>query len=89
MADSLIPLENCSAPAESFELRRDLGHALLVVAGQIAAVALILALWLLTDLRYAPGGVHSIGFYFGLALAVIVLCGGAGLLLRCLALPNA
>jgi hypothetical protein len=61
---------------EALDKRRDLGHTLLVIAGQFTAIAAILLLWVGQDLAYSPGWAHPMAYYFGLALAIIAVCGG-------------
>lgn len=61
--------------------RRDLGHMLLVFAGQLAAVAVALGCWVGKDLAYAPGWTHPIGFYLALDATLILLLALAGFLL--------
>jgi nitrate reductase gamma subunit len=55
---------------------------LLVIAGMFAAIAAILLLWVGQDLTWSPGWAHPMAYYFAVALAVIVVCGIAGYLLR-------
>jgi Na+/H+ antiporter NhaA len=85
MANSLLPPEERDLTpdqVEALDKRRDLGHTLLVIAGQFAVIATILLLWVGQDLAWSPGWAHPIAYYFAFALAVIVVCGGAGVLLR-------
>ena len=67
---------------EALDRRRDLGHTLLVIAGQFAVIAMVLLLWVGQDLSYSPGWNHPIAFYFAVALGLIAVCGIAGLILR-------
>jgi hypothetical protein len=55
---------------------------LLVIAGQFAAIATILLLWVGQDLSYSPGWAHPIVYYFAVTLIVIAVCAAAGILLR-------
>ena len=85
MANSLLPPEErhlTPAQVEALDRRRELGHTLLVVAGQFTAIATILLLWVGQDLSYSPGWAHPIAYYFALALGIVAVCGVAGLLLR-------
>jgi hypothetical protein len=85
MANSLLPpAERHLTPdqVEALDKRRDLGHTLLVIAGQFAAIAAILLLWVGQDLSYSPGWAHPIAYYFAVALIIIVVCAVAGVLLR-------
>jgi hypothetical protein len=66
---------------EALDKRRELGHTLLVIAGQFAVVATILLLWIGQDLSYSPGWAHPIAFYFALALVLIAALGVPGALL--------
>jgi uncharacterized membrane protein YidH (DUF202 family) len=85
MANSLLPpAERNLTPdqVEALDKRRDLGHTLLVIAGQFAAIATILLLWVGQDLTYSPGWAHPIVYYFAVALIIIAVCAIAGILLR-------
>jgi hypothetical protein len=67
---------------EALDKRRDLGHTLLVIAGQFAVMATILLLWVGQDLRYSPGWAHPIAYYFAIVLVIVVACAIAGIRLR-------
>ena len=85
MANSLLPLEERSlnpAQVEALDKRRDLGHTFLVIACQFAVMATVLLLWVGQDLKYSPGWVHPMAFYFFIALALIGGFGLTGLVLR-------
>jgi len=85
MANSLLPPEERNLTpdqVEALDKRRDLGHTLLVIAGQFTVIATILLLWVGQDLSYSPGWAHPIAYYFIFVLVAIVVCGGAGFLLR-------
>ncbi len=85
MANSLLPPEERNLTpdqVEALDKRRDLGHTFLVIAGQFAVIATILLLWVGQDLTYSPGWAHPIAFYFALAIAIIVVFGVAGIVLR-------
>ena len=85
MANSLLPPEErflTPDQVEALDKRRDLGHTLLVIAGQFAVIATILLLWVGQDLTYSPGWAHPIAYYFAVALGIIAVCGITGLVLR-------
>jgi nitrate reductase gamma subunit len=85
MAISLLPPEPrhlTPDQVEALDKRRDLGHTLLVIAGQFAVIATILLLWVGQDLSYSPGWAHPIAYYFAIALGIIAICGVSGILLR-------
>ncbi len=85
MANSLLPPEErhlTPDQVEALDKRRDLGQTLLVIAGQFAVIATILLLWVGQDLSYSPGWAHPMAYYFFIALAIIAVCGLAGILLR-------
>jgi nitrate reductase gamma subunit len=85
MANSLLPPEERNLTpdqVEALDKRRDLGHTLLVIAGQFAVIALILLLWVGQDLTYSPGWVHPMAYYFAISLGIIVVCGVTGMVLR-------
>ena len=80
----LSPDERNLTPAqvEALDQRRDLGHTFLVIAGQFSVIATILLLWVGQDLKYSPGWVHPMAYYFALALILIAFFGITGLVLR-------
>jgi hypothetical protein len=85
MANSLLPPEERNLTpdqVEALDKRRDLGHTLLVIAGQFAVIATVLLLWVGQDLSYSPGWAHPMAYYFILALALIAGFGLTGLILR-------
>jgi nitrate reductase gamma subunit len=85
MANSLLPPEERNLTpdqVEALDKRRDLGHTLLVIAGQFAVIAVILLLWIGQDLTYSPGWAHPIAYYFVIVLAIIAVLGIMGILLR-------
>jgi hypothetical protein len=67
---------------EALDKRRELGHTLLVIAGQFAVMATILLLWVGQDLIWSPGWMHPMAFYFGLTLLIVAVCAGVGVYLR-------
>jgi nitrate reductase gamma subunit len=83
MAEIELSREEQTQPATPVaKTRSDVGHALLVVAGQFALIAIILMVWVGQDLSYSPGWAHPIAYYFALLLALLAVCGVAGFLLR-------
>ncbi|MGA2276344.1 MAG: hypothetical protein ABSG00_01970 [Terracidiphilus sp.] len=85
MANSLLPLEErhlTPGQVEALDKRRDLGHTLLVIAGQFAVIATVLLLWVGQDLQWSPGWMHPMAYYFAISLVIIAICGGIGLFLR-------
>ena len=85
MPNMLLPPEErdlTPAQVEALDQRRDLGHALLVIAGQFAVIATVLLLWVGQDLQYSPGWDHPMAYYFLLALISVAGFGIAGLILR-------
>ncbi len=85
MANLLLPPEERNLTpdqVEALDNRRDLGHTLLVIAGQFMAIAGILVFWVGQDLRWSPGWAHPIAYYFAFSLLVIALCGVTGKLLK-------
>ena len=85
MANSLLPLaEQNLTPdqVEALDKRRELGHTLLVIAGQFAVIATVLLLWVGQDLTYSPGWMHPMFYYFVVALCLIGGFGLTGLVLR-------
>ena len=85
MANSLLPLEERNltpAQVEALDKRRDLGHTFLVIAGQFAVMATVLLLWVGQDLKYSPGWLKPMAFYFIIVLALIGFFGLTGLVLR-------
>ncbi len=67
---------------EALDKRRELGHTLLVIAGQFTVIATILLLWVGQDLVWSPGWAHPMAGYFALALIIIAVCGIVGAYLR-------
>ena len=85
MANSLLPLEERSLTpdqVEALDKRRDMGHTLLVIAGQFTVIATVLLLWIGQDLSYSPGWAHPMFYYFVIALIIIAVCGLTGLMMR-------
>jgi hypothetical protein len=85
MANLLLPPEERNLTpdeVEALDKRRELGHTLLVIAGQFVVIATILLLWVGQDLIWSPGWMHPMAYYFGLALLIIAICGGVGVYLR-------
>ena len=85
MANMLLPPEERNLTpdqVEALDKRRELGHTLLVIAGQFAVIATVLLLWVGQDLTYSPGWAHPIAYYFAVVLGLIAVCGITGLILR-------
>ena len=85
MANTLLPPEERNltpSQVEALDKRRDLGHTLLVIAGQFSVIATVLLLWVGQDLTYSPGWAHPMAYYFVIALCIIAVCGVTGLILR-------
>ncbi|HEX3892642.1 MAG TPA: hypothetical protein VHW46_08720 [Terracidiphilus sp.] len=85
MANPLLPPEEqhlTPAQVEALDKRRELGHTLLVMAGQFTVIATVLLLWVGQDLSYSPGWAHPMFYYFALALCLILGFGLTGLVLR-------
>jgi hypothetical protein len=85
MPNMLLPLEERSLTpdqVEALDKRRELGHTLLVIAGQFTVIATVLLLWVGQDLTYSPGWAHPIAYYFAVILGLIAACGLTGLVLR-------
>jgi hypothetical protein len=85
MANSLLPPEERNLTpdqVETLDKRRDLGHTFLVIAGQFAAVATVLLLWVGQDLSYSPGWAHPMAYYFFLSVLLMASFGIAGLVMR-------
>jgi hypothetical protein len=85
MTNFLLPPEERNLTpdqVEALDKRRDLGHTLLVIAGQFAVIATILLLWVGQDLTYSPGWLHPMAYYFALAVALVVVLGLTGMALR-------
>ena len=85
MANSLLPPEertSHSRPGGGAGQAARTGHTLLVIAGQFAAIAAILLLWVGQDLTWSPGWAHPMAYYFGISLVIIAVCGIVGFVLR-------
>ncbi len=80
----LPPQERNLTPdqVEALDKRRELGHTLLVIAGQFAAVATVLLLWVGQDLQYSPGWAHPMAYYFFIAVTLVSVMGVTGMVLR-------
>ena len=85
MANPLLPLEERNltpAQVEALDKRRDLGHTFLVISGQFAVISTVLLLWVGQDLKYSPGWIHPMAYYFALVLGLAGCFGVTGLVLR-------
>jgi hypothetical protein len=80
----LPPAERNLTPdqVEALDKRRDLGHTLLVIAGQLAVIATVLLLWVGQDLTYSPGWHHPMAYYFFLDVLLLIVVGAIGMVLR-------
>jgi hypothetical protein len=67
---------------EALDKKREMGHTLLVVAGQFAVIGTVLLLWVGQDLTYSPGWAHPMAYYFAVILGLIAVCGLTGFILR-------
>ena len=85
MANLLLPPEERSltpSQVEALDKRRELGQTFLVIAGQFTVMAGVLLLWVGQDLKYSPGWMHPMAYYFFIALLLIGVFGITGLVLR-------
>lgn len=62
--------------------RHALGHTILVLAVQLAAITVALLTWVNRDLTYSPGWEHPMIYYLGFAMIIIAILGAAGFFLR-------
>jgi membrane protein required for beta-lactamase induction len=85
MANTLLPVkEQTLTPTEVARLdkRRSRGLMLMVVSGQFALITVVLLLWLVQDVTYAPGWAHPILYYFIVAVLISGISGMSGVYLR-------
>lgn len=85
MPNPLLPPEEQNLTpdqVEALDNKRQLGHALMVVAGQFAVIATVLLLWIGQDLTYSPGWDHPMFYYFVVAICLILGFGLTGMVLR-------
>ncbi len=85
MANLLLPLEERNLTpdqVEALDKRRDMGHTLLVIAGQFGVIATVLLLWVGQDLTYSPGWAHPMAYYFAVAIGIVLVCGITGIIMR-------
>jgi hypothetical protein len=85
MANTLLPLDEQNltpAEVERLDKRRNRGMVLMVISGQFAIITVVLLLWLVQDLTYAPGWAHPIAYYFALAVIISGVTGLSGAYLR-------
>jgi hypothetical protein len=85
MANTLLPIEEQNLTpdqVQQLDRRRSRGAMLFVIAGQFSIIAVVLLLWLVQDVVYAPGWAHPILYYFIFSLAVTGICGLSGAYLR-------
>jgi hypothetical protein len=85
MANTLLAMEERNLTPDQVEVldkRRNRGLMLMVISGQFGIITVILLLWLVQDLTYAPGWAHPVAYYFAFSLSVSAFCGLAGAYLR-------
>jgi hypothetical protein len=85
MANTLIPVDERDLTpnqVERLDKRRDRGFMYMVIAGQFAIISVVLLLWLVQDLTYAPGWAHPVAYYFAFSVLVTGFCGTTGAYLR-------
>ena len=85
MANMSLPVEERNLTpdqVEALDKRRELGHTLLVIAGQFSVIATVLLLWVGQDLSYSPGGAHPMAYYFAIAITIVITFGITGMTLR-------
>jgi hypothetical protein len=85
MANTLLPVRERSLNPDqvaALDRRRDWGLTLQVIAGQFSVICVLLLLWVGQDLTYSPGWAHPMAYYMAIALTIVVVCGGAGTLMR-------
>jgi hypothetical protein len=85
MANTLLAVEEQSLTpnqVERLDKRRNRGLMLMVISGQFGIITVVLLLWLVQDLTYAPGWAHPVAYYFAFSVIVSGLTGMAGAYLR-------
>jgi hypothetical protein len=85
MANTLIPVDERDLTpnqVERLDKRRNRGFMFMVIAGQFAIISVVLLLWLVQDLTYAPGWAHPVAYYFAFSVLVTGFCGTTGAYLR-------
>ena len=85
MANMLLPANERNltpAQVEKLDKQREWGLTLQVIAGQFSVICTLLLLWVGQDLTYSPGWAHPMAYYLLLAGTIVVVCGGAGTLMR-------
>ena len=85
MANTLLAMEERNLTPDQVEVldkRRNRGLMLMVVSGQFGIITVILLLWLVQDLTYAPGWAHPVAYYFAFSLLVSLFTGLTGAYLR-------
>jgi hypothetical protein len=85
MANTLLPVEERNLNPNQVALldkRRNRGLMLMVISGQFGIITVVLLLWLVQDLTYAPGWAHPVAYYFAFSVIVSGLTGMAGAYLR-------
>jgi hypothetical protein len=85
MANTLLAIEERNLTPDQVEVldkRRNRGLMLMVVSGQFAIITVVLLLWIVQDLTYAPGWAHPVAYYFAFSLLVSAFTGLTGAYLR-------
>jgi hypothetical protein len=85
MANLLLPIEEQNLTpnqVERLDKRRNRGFMLMVIAGQFSIISVVLLLWVVQDLTYAPGWAHPVFYYFVIALGISGVSGLSGAYLR-------
>jgi hypothetical protein len=85
MANTLLPVEERNLNPNQVALldkRRNRGLMLMVISGQFGIITVVLLLWLVQDLTYAPGWAHPVAYYFAFSVIISGLTGMAGAYLR-------
>jgi hypothetical protein len=85
MANTLLPVEEQNLTPHQvarLDKRRNRGLMLMVISGQFGIITVVLLLWLVQDLTYAPGWAHPVAYYFAFSVIVSGLTGMAGAYLR-------
>ncbi|HEX3940414.1 MAG TPA: hypothetical protein VHX11_02930 [Acidobacteriaceae bacterium] len=85
MSNPLLPIEERTLSPDqvvALDQRRHRGLLLLVISGQFAIISTILLLWVGQDATYAPGWAHPTDYYFAVTIAIAVICGISGKVLR-------
>lgn len=85
MANTLIPVEERNLSPDEVDMldkRRRRGLMFWVISVEFAIISSVLLLWTGQDGTYAPGWAHPMDYYFILTVAICVVCGVIGMVLR-------